>query len=63
MGNLSPEVITIGGIVLGLLFSGNIFFIKRLVDQLDKTGETMRRIEIEVAVLRTQLVRVSGTNA
>jgi hypothetical protein len=54
MEKLSPEVIKIGALVLSLLLAGNIFFIKRLVDQLDKVGETMRRIEIEVAVLKSK---------
>lgn len=82
----AAEIITIAGVILGLLLSGNIYFIKRLVDKLDRTAETneettatvnqlgrdvsglgsqlteikldikeLRRVEIEVAVLRAQL--------
>lgn len=80
----STGLITIAGTVLALLLSGNIYFIKRLVDKLDKTAtahdstnatvgqlgrdvmglgnqlreikldiKELRRIEIEVAVLRS----------
>lgn len=81
-----PEVIAVIGAILTLLLSGNIYFVKRLVDKVEKTGEgqievkesfaqlsqtvagvgnqlreikldikELRRIEIEVAVLRAHL--------
>lgn len=38
--------------VLGILFSGNIFFIKRLVDNLDKTTEMVWQMRQEIVVLK-----------
>lgn len=84
--NPSPEILAVSGTIITLLLSGNIFFIKRLVDKLERTasahettsGEVsqltvavsgmgdklreikadikeLRRIEIDVAVLRAQV--------
>lgn len=69
----------VGGTMISLLLAGNIFFIKRLIDRIDSTGEKasaalrgvedqartlieikteikeMRRLEIDVAVLKSFL--------
>ncbi len=71
----SSELISAGAFILVLLLSGNAYFIKRLVSQIDKVSglseainllspqlaeikqdiKDLRRIEIEVAVLRSQM--------
>lgn len=83
---MGVELWTVAGLVISLLLSGNIYFVKRLVEKVEKTGcghaelnanvnnlsqsvaalgnqlreikldiKELRRIEIEVAVLRSQL--------
>lgn len=89
----SVQVITVCGVLLGLLLSGNIFFVKRLIDRVDKSADIqekqsgkismisegmntlgiqlrdlkldvkdLRRVEIEVAVLKAQYNRASAEN-
>lgn len=45
----------IGLIVLGLLISGNGYFIKRLVNQLDTTVEQVYLLRIEVSSLKQEI--------
>lgn len=45
-------VLSVGSAVLGILFAGNLFFINRLVTQLDVTSEIVRQLRQEVVVLR-----------
>jgi len=40
------------GVVLSILMSGNIFFVKRLVDQLDATREIVWQLRQDVTVLK-----------
>lgn len=44
-----------GRMVLGLLLSGNIFFVKRLVDEIDITQRMVVALDKKVAVLTAQL--------
>lgn len=41
--------------VVGFLFAGNCYFVKRLVDSMDQTKNTVRFIEIDMAVVKTHL--------
>lgn len=41
-------------VIIGVLFSGNIFFVKRLVDQLDSVREIVWQLRQDVVVLQTK---------
>lgn len=41
--------------IVGILFAGNCYFVKRLVDSMDETKRTVRFIEIDMAVVKTHL--------
>jgi preprotein translocase subunit SecF len=43
------------GTVATLLIAGNIFFVKRLVDEIDCTKRTVMELKIEVAKIQTRL--------
>lgn len=43
------------GFVLALLLSGNIFFVKRLVEKLDKNCDEVQNLKVQFAVLAAQL--------
>ncbi len=47
------QAILIG--VASLLFAGNIYFIKRLVDKVDKNNSSNERMEISMKHFHTQL--------
>ena len=41
-------------VIIGVLFIGNIFFVKRLVDQLDSVREIVWQLRQDVVVLQTK---------
>lgn len=41
--------------LLTIMFSSNIFFVKRIVDKLDTTEQSVYALRVEIATLRTQL--------
>lgn len=45
------------GSVLILLLSGNMFFVKRLVEKLDKNCDEVQKLKTQFAVLAAQLTR------
>lgn len=50
----SPVVkatVMVGTTVGGLLFAGNLFFVQRLIVELDETKAAVRQLQSEVAVL------------
>lgn len=49
-GSLKLIVSTLG-VLLSILFGGNVFFIKRLVDKIDSTEQTVAKLRQSVVVL------------
>ncbi len=45
----------VGGIVLSILFAGNVYFIKNLVDKLEQTETSVWQLKVEVAGLAARL--------
>ncbi len=45
---------------LAVLLAGNIFFVKRLVDKLDKTCDIVQNLQTQVAVLYAQFNPANG---
>lgn len=58
--NLPGVVLPIIGAVLSLLIGANIFFVKRLVDQLDATREIVWQLRQEVVVLKLTVDNMPG---
>jgi hypothetical protein len=46
---------TTGGVVISVLFAGNVFFVARLVDQLDATREMVWQLRQEVVLLTAKV--------
>jgi hypothetical protein len=49
------------GIVVSLLIGGNIFFVKRLVDEIDDTNRQIMELRLDVAKIQTRLGIRKGT--
>ena len=49
------SVITIVGACLGVLLAGNAYFVKRLVDKIDRTDDAVRRIEVKMGYIEGKL--------
>lgn len=56
----SPEIFSIFGTVVALLFSGNIYFIKRLVDRLEKTANAHEKTTAEVSQLTQNMMGLAN---
>ena len=52
---------TIGGSVIAILFAGNVFFVNRLVQQLDATREIVWNLRQDVVVLSIRLEALKTT--
>lgn len=48
---LVKTAVAIGSTFAGLLFAGNLFFVQRLIVELDETKAAVRQLQSEVAVL------------
>jgi hypothetical protein len=59
--NLPKWAQTVGGIFISVLFAGNVFFVARLVEQLDATREMVWQLRQEVVIL-TAKVEVCNRN-
>jgi hypothetical protein len=44
-------------IILSLLIGGNIFFVKRLVDEMDNTHQAVIEVQRDVAVIKSRMDR------
>lgn len=54
------SVIVVGGIV-GLLLSANLFFIKRLVDELDESNQRSLSMQARMEIVQYRLDRIENT--
>jgi len=50
-----PEFLPLMNAIVAILLSGNIFFIKKLVDKIEDALEGINSLNIKVAVLDTQV--------
>ena len=63
---INPEVailkttMTISGVILSILMAGNVFFVKRLVDQLDSTREIVWQLRQDVVILKIAVDNLSN---
>lgn len=55
MSHQNAFKIEVLGIILTILFAGNVYFIKRLVDQIDSTEQMVVELRIQVAQLQLEL--------
>lgn len=56
---MSNEIYAIIGVVFSFLFSGNIFFIKRLIDKLENSGKETGQIAHSVTSLSHSVAELS----
>lgn len=47
--------IEVVGFIVSILFAGNVYFIKRLVDKIDSTEQMVVELRIQVAQLQREL--------
>lgn len=50
-----PEFLPLLNALVALLLAGNIFFIKKLIDRVEKTMEVQQNLDVRVAVVETKL--------
>lgn len=55
MGRTQAFRIELVGLLVSILFAGNVYFIKRLVDKIDSTEQMVVELRIEVAQLQREL--------
>lgn len=55
MGRNQAFRIELVGLLVSILFAGNVYFIKRLVDKIDSTEQMVVELRIEVAQLQREL--------
>lgn len=48
---ITQDIIPVVGVLVTILLSGNIFFIKRLIDKIDLTSNACKTCELEISKL------------
>ncbi len=61
--HLPPSwVFIVAGACIGVLLAGNAYFIKRLVDKIDRTDDSVRRVEVKIGFIEGRLQGKNSRN-